>query len=439
MSKSGTPRFQRIRASVEAGRSTAPVDLRYLRGVRKLDKTGDSQRAHVLTFLEQVYESQAETLPDVRDEPASDVHVAQFKLNIGQQEVFKDVYAECDVEHLNQSLEPKVRKLRKHCRSVKINPDRVNEEPRFLPPGTMFDVWQQMKASNPSCSVSFPQFWRIWKAEYPHMKFRAHSSHALCSVCVRHKCLIKEFSNHLKAQAAQQEHYIRHLESQFRDRCSYWRARACSRLRSSPEVCVIMDSMDQAKFGCPRGNIYRSKNLSSLQRPRLHITCAICHGYFIAFSVSTPDMPKDSSTMVELFSHCLTLLQDKHNVDLRRSSIILQTDNTPREFKNNMMLRYMAWLISNGVLSSVSLRCLRTGHSHEDVDQVFGQLAKHLVHRVRSVASPLEYVSRIQSWLDSGLKRDFEKGRYCFLLDQARNWILGPKILNLTLILNHCF
>ncbi len=255
------------------------------------------------------------------------------------------------------------------------------------------------------------------------MKFRAVSSHALCSVCLRHKMLIKDFGHHLKARACQKEHYIRHLENQFKDRCVYWRCRATSRLRSCNEICIIMDGMDQGKFSCPRSSLYRSKELNTLQRPRLHITGAICHGYFVAFSVSSPDIPKDSTTMCEMLAHCLTLLQTQ-GVDLSKASLVVQSDNTPREFKNQHFLRFLAYLTANNIVGRATLRTLRTGHSHEDVDQVFGQLAGHLVHRVRAASTPMDFVQAIENWMQTRLKRTYEKGRHCFMIDQVRDWSL---------------
>ena len=190
--------------------------------------------------------------------------------------------------------------LRRHCRSIKINPERREEEERCLPPGTMRDIWEQMAASDKEQNkVSFAQFWRIWKAEYPHLKFRASSSHSLCSICLRHKILIREMGGHLKARNAQRDLFNLHLQRQYSDRCEYWRMRAGSRMRSA-DVCLIIDSMDQAKFAYPRSDVYRSKDLATLQRPRAHITGIICHGHFLLFSVSAQDLPKDSTTMIEL-------------------------------------------------------------------------------------------------------------------------------------------
>eukprot|EP00435_Cladocopium_sp_Y103_P026856 s1526_g6.t1 len=300
--------YKRLHA---AGQRQPPVDLRYLKSDATCkDQSGDSVRARVITFLEQVYNSQAETLPDTRDDAADEslgVFVRDYTLEEDAKDLVEDPYADALVSpEQSRAATPK---------SIRINPDRLEEEERYLPPGTMRDVWEQMNATDPDQSVSFAQFWRVWKAEYSHMKFRATSSHALCSICLRHKLLIREMSHHLKARNAQRSLFNLHLQRQYADRCEYWRLRSGSRLRSV-EVCMIVDSMDQAKFAYPRSDVFRSKDLATLQRPRAHITGIICHGHFVLFSVSSQDFPKDSTTMIELIAHALTLLQ-KRGVNLR--------------------------------------------------------------------------------------------------------------------------
>lgn len=49
--------------------------------------------------------------------------------------------------------------------------------------------------------------------------------------------------------------------------------------------------------------------------------------------------------------------------------LTLQADNTCREVKNGIVMRLMAALVSDGVILSDRMSFLRSGHSHEDVDQ----------------------------------------------------------------------
>ena len=77
-----------------------------------------------------------------------------------------------------------------------------------------------------------------------------------------------------------------------------------------------------------------------------------------------------------------------------------------------------------GILCGARLRMLRSGHSHEDVDQTFGALAGHLSRRARRATGPHQFRDIIQNWLDTGLKRPFEPKRYAVLMDQVRDWLL---------------
>ena len=84
-------------------------------------------------------------------------------------------------------------------------------------------------------------------------------------------------------------------------------------------------------------------------RPRAHVIGALVHGYMIAFAVTEPDLPKDSTTHVELVAHLLTKLAEQ-GVCLRETAFTLQCDNTPRECKNSIMMAFLASCVSKGFL-----------------------------------------------------------------------------------------
>ena len=66
----GSGRFTRLWEAARDGEAAAPVDLRYLKRPNSRVMTDDaaSTRGDIFSFLQYVYESQAETLPDFRDE-----------------------------------------------------------------------------------------------------------------------------------------------------------------------------------------------------------------------------------------------------------------------------------------------------------------------------------------------------------------------------------
>lgn len=78
-----------------------------------------------------------------------------------------------------------------------------------------------------------------------------------------------------------------------------------------------------------------------------------------------------------------------------------------------------------GVIAGARLRNLRTGHSHEDVDQLFGVLAAYIARHGRSANCPKEFCHHIQMWLTTKLDRPHEPLRKCVLMEQCRDWILG--------------
>ena len=80
--------------------------------------------------------------------------------------------------------------------------------------------------------------------------------------------------------------------------------------------------------------------------------------------------------------------------------------------------------IRSGLVRRASLRHLRTGHSHEDIDQCFGSLSKFMARFGRRCRHTGDFVAIIQQWLDQ-LPRSFECGRYVEKLDQYRDWSLG--------------
>lgn len=254
------------------------------------------------------------------------------------------------------------------------------------------------------------------------MRFRTASSHALCNECVKHKYLIRRFSHHLNARTMQQTLLYEHLEAQFADRMSYWMARGRSRCRG-PEVVIIVDGMDQGKFACPRSSLLKAKQFDSMSRPRLHVAGAIIHGWSLNFFVSEANLPKDSNTSLEILSRCVTSLRDSGQ-PLSTTRVVIQADNTCREIKNGITMRWMAALISDNIIKEGVFSFLRSGHSHEDIDQVFGQCSDWVKRRVPTAQTSDDFVSGINAFLQK-MERPHEIQRACFKLDRTRDWSLG--------------
>lgn len=417
---SGSHRFNRILRAVKDGADAVPMDLRYVSQPRsKLH--GESSTAHVVSYLQGLYDSVAETLPDVKDDGViMELHDGP---NPGA-----DTYGDSLSSGKFYPHGMKRPRTRKWKMSLKLHQERradvSGKEVRHLPPGVMQDHWQTMRAlGGPALHISFKHFWSVWHQEFPFLRFRSTSNHAQCSQCLHHKLVIRELHAHMAARQKQAELLRHHLMAQYRDRLAYWSLRGTSRLGCSSLICCILDGMDQCKFLYPRSVLMTAKDLGQFQRPRLHVVGCIVHGWGVAMAISGHDQKKDSSMMTEIVAFLLTRMQAS-GVNLARCHFHLQGDNTSREVKNSTLMRFLSALTSHKICQSTSMGHLRSGHSHDDVDQMFSSCALHLVRYSKLAETPSDFVHTIQSFVD-GLPRPHERHRLVFPVDQHRDWLNG--------------
>ena len=335
---SGGHRFARIWKAVQRGDSAAPADLRFLRKP-KTRTCGDGPNPRITSFLQSLYDSTAETLPDVKDDGV--------ETTFSQGVEGLDSYAVVNLDGSSGSTEngkngrSESSNLACLC-TLKDSRSRVGKKCDTYRQGSCETTGLRCKAL--ILQLVLPLFWRTWKIEFPHLRFRAVSSHAQCSTCVHHRVLLRELAPYLYARRRQAELFHSHLMAQYRDRQVYWSLRGSSRLRVLGHLCVIQDGMDQVKFCFPQTPLARSKELATFIRPKLGIIGVIAHGFCLYFSVSNPEMPKDSSCMADLFCFVLTHLERK-GVKLADTVIHLVSDNTSRETKNNTTLRLLTALV----------------------------------------------------------------------------------------------
>ena len=91
-----------------------------------------------------------------------------------------------------------------------------------------------------------------------------------------------------------------------------------------------------------------------------------------------------------------------------------------------------------GVLAGATLRQLRSGHSHEDIDQCFGSLALFLVKHGRVVETPSQFRDLIVRFCEAA-QRPHEPERAVVLLDQHRPWNLLNNYLHCKIFPGKCF
>ena len=95
--------------------------------------------------------------------------------------------------------------------------------------------------------------------------------------------------------------------------------------------------------------------------------------------------------------------------------------NSPRKNTFGLAFPHLAF---SGILAGATLRNLRSGHSHEDIDQIFGSLALYIVRHARHCQTPLDFGAAIQRFVESA-HRPFESTRVMVHVDGHRDWSLG--------------
>ena len=158
----GSARFRRLSGAAALGKAAPPVDRRYLVTGMNRDPFAlkSSVKSEIISHLQMLYESVAETLPDVRDdsfEPEDAITVAQE----GTDEL-QDGYAAAISEEAD-SIKPGKGKKKPHRMKKSVALLRTSTNVRYLLPGCMKDHFEQMNASRDGSlpPISFAYFWKV--------------------------------------------------------------------------------------------------------------------------------------------------------------------------------------------------------------------------------------------------------------------------------------
>ena len=153
----------RLYAAVQNGDDGPPVDLRFIaKPLSRVGADSNSVRSDVVSYLNMVYESVAETIPDVRDSAFDAIDGSDLpSLDSKPLDVYS-IELKRQVDEANKPLCSKPRKKRK---AVEMNPERAHgdsaPEVKYLAPGFMKEYWVQYKAASAlEQPASFPTFWR---------------------------------------------------------------------------------------------------------------------------------------------------------------------------------------------------------------------------------------------------------------------------------------
>ena len=268
----------------------------------------------------------------------------------------------------------------------------------------------------------------MWEEGFTNrLHIRDASQHKRCTECVKHQLVIRKLRDNERALSVQAALWGQHLERQFRDRQRYWDLRAQSRLTQSidgqPVLTMIIDGMDHSKWVLPKSQALNAKSFNSFVRPYLTCTGLICHGRSVSIVLADQSVAKGSNFTIEILLHTLDKLT-RAGLDLRSAEINIQCDNCSKEAKSNAVLRVLGLLVAKRRIGCARLQCLQTGHSHEDVDQMFSLLGSYLSTK-KELYTPEHVLEALRSYLAAPSVRPQEPVKETYMVSATRDWPLG--------------
>ncbi|CAK9076763.1 unnamed protein product, partial [Durusdinium trenchii] len=372
----GKHRFGRLRRAALKDEG-CPMDQRCLPKEGLLRP--DSARPHIVEWLQKMYNTAAEPLPEA---PTMMVEETFLK---------------------NPKIKLRGKKPRHRRRQGFLPQDLKGRKLKFLPPNTI-NGYCELCSLELGRRVNRRQFCLVWEETFPHLLIRNKSQHGKCGQCVRHRLVLKRLAKKPIARRAQMEYFRGHLQTQYKDRCRYWKNRSESIQGPLPDgsarLTLIIDSVDHSKFMLPRSLATQAKCFSNFIRPTLSTTAIICHGYGLFVYISEPNVVHDSSWSCDLLCHALSTVVSQFSLDLRKFHVEVHGDNSSKELKNNSCLRLLAGLTAAHRIRSGAVSTLMAGHSHEDIDATFSVLCAW-IQRQQELHDAEDYVRSVADWLRS--------------------------------------
>ena len=111
-------------------------------------------------------------------------------------------------------------------------------------------------------------------------------------------------------------------------------------------------------------------------------------------------------------------------------SIAIVQDNTSRECKNQLLIRWAVKLVALSILESIVLCYPQKGHTHGPLDGAFGQMC--VKRSLAEFDDDMDIMNILDDFLrTSGLDAGTRGGAKAYKLDQALEWVQWAESVNI--------
>ena len=274
---------------------------------------------------------------------------------------------------------------------------------RELPPGNWSDIYCLYLAHCLAVkqeAVSRATFYRASALWYSCLRLRAKSQHSTCLECdqlrskMRHA---KDFMSHALAA----DLLLGHLSLAWQAKRQYWSARAQSRLRNGTLLTLIVDGFDKSKLLLPRwarGRTPKGTVFDKNRRPNLNLACVLAHGFGAFIYIADEAMSCGASWTWEILFRTTEMVWQKCRMTGERmpGGLWVQGDNTVKELKNSVTGRLCSMMQSLNFWDDCGHHHLPVGHTHEDIDGLFGVVSLAITQAGDDVQTPQDAARLIE-------------------------------------------
>lgn len=247
---------------------------------------------------------------------------------------------------------------------------------------SIFNEYKAIFDASGHSSVMYGRFTQLWSECFPHVKIRSYKQvSGKCYTCVLLSYLRSKFKDPRRRSLVNELH-AHHKAMYSKERMSYYKRSTLA--ENSPELfwSDIIDGMSSSKTVCP------SFKDSFDYKPTLnmHIQGVLAHGRTLDLYRSFPNLNKTCNLAIH--SWLMTLEAEYKDKGKLPDTIYHQIDGGS-ENTGKTVLAVSEMLVAKRLTKKVVLTRLPVGHTHEDIDAVFGVIWSKVMNH--NVLSPEQY------------------------------------------------